>query len=406
MFKSDDRYRTLIFIFIMGLVLRILFAFYLENKIYWDDGFDYDGLATRLLEGKGYVNSDGMATSFRAPGYPFFLALVYLVFGHHFLAVRVIQSILDSLTIIIIASITKLIFNQKAGNFSAFIYTIYPLFVYTAGTFFPTTLFIFLLSSSMFSLFKTEKKPTLLNAVFLGIAFGISALTVPTVLVFFPLALLWLYFNRQNNYQKAILNTGMTVLSLILILSPWIIRNYHVHSKPVLIATNSGYNFWMGNNQWATASSGNTIQRPEYLLEALNQAGSETEKESIYYQDAFKFIKKHPGQFVNLTFQKALNLWRLYPDPGTGYKTKALLSKIVGAVSYAPVLILAILGIILLWHQKKKYIVLLILLFFSFTIMHAFFIAKVRFRLPLDPYLIVLAGYVLSELKLKVFKLS
>ena len=393
MFKNDDKYKTLIVIFILGLLLRILFVFTLEDKIYWDDGFDYDGLATRLIEGKGYVNDDGEITAFRAPGYPYFLAAIYSVFGHQFLAVRIVQCLLDAVSIVVIFFIAQLIFNRRVAVISAAIFIVYPLFVYTASTFFPTTVFILLVSVAMFLILSIEQKGALFKAVLLGVVLGLAALTVPTVLAFVPFAIVWILFRQPRFSFESFLTSSLVFLSLVLTLSPWLLRNYKIYHKPFVIATNGGYNFWMGNNQWATASSGNMIEIPTYLREKLNQAGSDTEKESIYYQHAFEFIKNHPRRFISLTFQKALNLWRLYPTPGTGYKTKALLSKIFGSVSYGPVLVFAILGIFLSWRQKKKYSVLFILLFFSFTMMYALFIAKVRFRLPLDPFLIVLASY-------------
>lgn len=404
MFKNNGSYKTFLVIFLIGLALRILFVLTLEDKIYWDDGFDYDGLATRLIEGKGYVDKDGEFTAFRAPGYPFFLTAIYTIFGHHFLAVRFVQCLLNAVTIIFIFFITRLIFNQSAAIISALLFAVYPLFVYTTSTFFPTTVFIFLLSIIMFLILSIEKKQTTLKVVMLGVMLGLAALTVPTVLVFVPFALSWILFGRRNLNLKTIFSCVVILLSTILTLSPWLLRNFKVYHKPFVIATNGGYNFWMGNNQWASASSGNSIQRPEYLLKKLNQAGSDTQKESIYYQDALEYIKKHPGRLVTLTFKKALNLWRLYPTPDTGYKTNALLSKIIGAMSFGPVLFLAILGILLSWRQKKKYSILFILLFFSFTMMHSLFITKVRFRLPLDPYLIIIASYALSELKIKALK--
>ena len=65
----------------MGLILRILLAFNLADEIYWEDGFDYDGLATRLIEGAGYVTDEGVLSAFRSPGYPFFLTIIYLFLG-------------------------------------------------------------------------------------------------------------------------------------------------------------------------------------------------------------------------------------------------------------------------------------------------------------------------------------
>jgi len=257
MIKNDGRYKTLLVIFVLGLALRILFVLTLEDKIYWADGFDYDGLTTRLIEGKGYVNDDGEITAFRAPGYPYFLAAIYSAFGHHFIAVRIVQCLLDAVSIVVVFFIARLIFNRRVAIISAVIFAVYPLFVYTASTFFPTTIFIFLVSVAMFLILSIEEKQTLFKAVLLGVVLGLAVLTVPTVLAFVPFALAWILFRKRRFSFEYFLASSLVFLSLVLTLSPWLLRNYKIYHTPVVIATNGGYNFWIGNNSQAKAWTGN-----------------------------------------------------------------------------------------------------------------------------------------------------
>lgn len=109
-------------IFLVALVLRLLPVFFTrELGIGLDDMFQYDMLARSLVSGNGfrwyaqpdlaqlapYVNFDltsvdydpvrGVPTSFRAPLYPAFLALVYAISGTgfvRFFAARLTQAIL------------------------------------------------------------------------------------------------------------------------------------------------------------------------------------------------------------------------------------------------------------------------------------------------------------------------
>ena len=397
MIKNYGSDKTLLVIFILGLALRILFTLYLEDKIYWLDGFAYDGLATRLLEGKGYVNQDGVPTAFRAPAYPFFLAFLYATLGHHFWLVRIVQCLIDCATILILFSVSNSIFSRKVAIIAAFIYSIYPLFIYSANTFFPTTLFSLLLSLVILFLIKLDQKLTLSGAASLGIIVGLAALTVPTILFFFPLGIIWLYIAHNQARPKVLFHAAITFLAMLLILSPWLLRNYRIFNKPFVIATNGGYNFWMGNNEKTTASTGNTIKFPASLSQQLAEAGNEVAQERIFYQQGFQFIQQNPARFVKLTFLKVLNLWRLYPNPDTGYKISPTLSKILSIVTYGPVLLLAIAGFILSFSQRKKYVCLMLCLFLSFTVGYALFITKVRFRLPLEPYLIILASFAMTR---------
>lgn len=392
-----DRNRSLILIVVLGLVIRILFALYLENKLYWDDEFDYDRLAAQIIESKIYTNEGGAPTAFRAPGYPLFLALNYAIFGRHFFAVRMVQALVDCLTLILIFIIARQIFNQKVANISALLYVIYPLFIYTASTFFPTTLSILLLALFIYLLVSLRQNRSIGKLMFIGLIAGLSVLTVPTFLAFILLALGWLYFDLKKVDPRRLLSIGIIVFFMILTLLPWLMRNCRVYQKPFLIAANSGYNFWMGNNPWATMTTGNSIRFPDYLAKKLSQAKTEAEQEKIFYEDAFQYVKKNPGKFIFLTFKKAVNLWQLYPTPTTGYKMMATLSKVMSVLSYGPILLLAIFGLMFSWRERREYTFLFILLFVSFTIGYAFFITKARFRLPLDPYLIILASYAMAK---------
>ena len=42
-----------------------------------NDDVQFAGLAERMAEGQGYLNAEGKATSFCAPGYPLLLAAIY-----------------------------------------------------------------------------------------------------------------------------------------------------------------------------------------------------------------------------------------------------------------------------------------------------------------------------------------
>jgi hypothetical protein len=61
-----------------------------------DDMFQYDALAESIRHGEGYTWYGGIPTAARAPLYPLFLAMIYTVFGHQFLAARIVQAMVGS----------------------------------------------------------------------------------------------------------------------------------------------------------------------------------------------------------------------------------------------------------------------------------------------------------------------
>ena len=53
----------------------------------------------------------------------------------------------------------------------------------------------------------------------------------------------------------------LLILSAAAVISPWTLRNYRVHGEWILISSNGGINFWIGNNEQAT---GEFIEPPYF----------------------------------------------------------------------------------------------------------------------------------------------
>jgi hypothetical protein len=92
---------------------------------------------------------------------------------------------------------------------------------------------------------------------------------------------------------------------------------------------------------------------------------------------------------------KFLRFWRLWPyaDEYTDWKFIA-----ASLISYGPVLLLSI--VFLVFYSRKVFRAIVpILLFIAYlTAVHVITIASLRYRLPLEPFLIVFAGYAAARL--------
>ena len=79
-----------------------------------------------------------------------------------------------------------------------------------------------------------------------GFLLGLSVLTVPTVLIFVPLALVSLVTRNFVTTAQRVL-----ILSVIVALqvSAWVARNWIAYDRFVLVNTSAGSNFWAANNE-------------------------------------------------------------------------------------------------------------------------------------------------------------
>jgi len=270
-------------IFIVALILRLIPVFLARGLgIGLDDMFQYDMLARSLAGGHGfrwYAQTDlsqlaafvhfdltsvkdydpslGIPTSFRAPLYPTFLAMVYFFSGtgfSRFFAARVAQAIilgapLAPLTYFVARKLFLHSFaeegsgvrGERVARISAWIVAAYPmLLIYPLGLGTENPFFVLLLVSFLF-LLSTIEEPTTTYFLLSGFFLGLTALTRSVILPFAGLAVFWVWFALKQK-RGAIL----VALAFVLTVAPWIIRNSLLHHKLTGIETSMGYNLYLG----------------------------------------------------------------------------------------------------------------------------------------------------------------
>src|SRR5687768_14374081 len=221
-------------IYLVALILRLIPVIFARGLgIGLDDMFQYDMLARSIVTGNGYrwyaqedlnqlasfVDFDlstvkeydpdrGIPTSFRAPLYPSFLALVYFFSGtdfSRFFAARFAQAVFLGAPLAPLTYwVAQRLFSsplgedkvrvERAARISAWIVACYPmLLVYPLGLGTENPFFILLLTSFFFLLTSMEK-PTTFYFLLSGFFLGLTTLTRSVILPFAGLAILWAWF--------------------------------------------------------------------------------------------------------------------------------------------------------------------------------------------------------------------
>ena len=391
---------TLILIFLLSFALRFVWVLKLGPKLYWEDEYQYDKIATNLLEGKGYTLNGVEPTAYRPPGQPIFLAMLYLSLGHNLLLVRISQSILGSLACLLVYLIcTKLSFSKPCSIIASLLTALYPYNIYAAGSLYPIILITFLLLLATLFLVDAYSRYNRLTLIGAGICLGLGALTTTHIFVLFLYIPFWLILSpRLFTLKKKLTYLSIVSITFALTVAPWFGRNFYVFHK-ITFSTNGGYNFWLGNNQVATSTSGRRLSPPVELSKKLDLAASEVAKEEIFIKEALDFIKENPARFLQLSLEKALKFFSFYPETATQNEHTNNKTKIISILSYGPILIFGILGMYTL-RRRWKELSIFFWYFFSFMLLCSFTISKIRFRLPLDIYLIIFSSsfiYMLME---------
>jgi 4-amino-4-deoxy-L-arabinose transferase-like glycosyltransferase len=406
-------------IYLAALLLRILPVIFSRGLgIGLDDMFQYDMLARSLAGGHGfrwyaqadlnqiasYVDFDltsitnydpalGVPTSFRAPLYPAFLAIVYFLNGtdfSRFFAARLAQAILLGAPLAPLTyRVSNKLFPKSEGSakLSGWIIAGYPiLLVYPLGLGTENPFFVLLLASVLL-LLKSIERPTPINFLFSGVLLGLAALTRSVILLFAFSAFCLLFVLHG---KRAVI----AVFSFAIVITPWMVRNSLLHHKPTGIETSMGYNLYLG---YHPAGNGSFVFGPSLdLLSILDDA----ERDRLGTEQALGFIREQPERFIPLAINRLGFFFGLekrvlmyfYSNNLIGFVPLPLLLTI-SAILLLPFVLLSIsaaLGLSLLRGNPGH--LLLVFLLAGYLLPHVFILAEDRFHLALVPLIAILAA--------------
>ena len=187
-----------------------------------------------------------------------------------------------------------------------------------------------------------------------------------------------------SRHLKVLERAGLVVRGCVAARAPWWVRNARIHGRFVAATTECGYTLWVTNNERADGSGHCFLPRPPGEFDGL----TESEIDRLFWRKGVAYIRAHPAHFVRLAGAKFVRFWR--PWPHTDEVGAAV--AVVGGVSFVPLLLLALWGLARSRAQWRP-VLLFVLLFGYYTALHMVFMAITRYRVPMMPYVIVLAAW-------------
>jgi hypothetical protein len=186
------------------------------------------------------------------------------------------------------------------------------------------------------------------------------------------------------------------VLLAATVLFPWAYRNSQVIHRWVWTTTNAGVTLYDGWNPDATGASDQSV------LLALPQIRSMTEAErSDYLADrATGFAKEDWKRSAKLALVKAGRTWSPLPLSAEYGDWK---HRLVGILFAVPLDLLALLGI-LRGRMSRSAKLLLLTPVIYFTVVHMATVGSLRYRLPLEPIVAILAAAGVGALRIERLK--
>ena len=321
-----DRFDALWLVLIVGVafVLRLVYIHQLRASPYFDapamDPLFHHDWARAFAAGETYW--DG--AYFRAPLYPWFLGLIYKIFGtDNALAPRIVQAGFGSLSCGMLYLLGRLVFSRVAGILAGLAAATYWIFMYFEGELLIPVLIMFLDLVLLWLLLWTGDRKSPLAWVVCGLALGVSAIARPNILLLAPALVVWIFVLHRRRWKRAFGYSICLFFGTFAPILPVTIRNYVVADELVLIATQGGVNFYIGNN---LQSDGKTAVIPgdpggwwpcyEAQIARAEQAmGRPLEAAEVsqwYFRQTLRFFLEQPIPAAKLLLKKLGYFWSYY----------------------------------------------------------------------------------------------
>jgi 4-amino-4-deoxy-L-arabinose transferase-like glycosyltransferase len=273
------------------------------------------------------------------------------------------------------------------------------LIVYNVSKAHPLTFDALFFTLAMLQAFRLRERTTARRAIEFGVIIGAGALCRATLIIFLPLAALWLIWVLRSQALKpvirAVLIAGVCTTAIIV---PWTIRCSLLHHRFVFMITTDAEDFWRGNNPNATGVTYATTEKT--VLEMLppeEGADLRTQPDELAEADWFStrsraFIREHPGRFIQLTALKFFYFWWRAPLTGIEYPN----SWFIGYMAYYLVIVFSsLIGFYAVWRiggSARQHLVLIGVFLFALSLLQSLYYVEGRHRWAVEPILIAVSG--------------
>ncbi len=351
---------------------------------------NWAAIAQSLVEGHGYavrsnLTGEMIPVAYRPPLYPLFLAGVFRVAGVSEHAGLLAGLALDGLVAVVILLVGWLASGRiwtgiLAGLFYTFHFPEWNDVVRLLGT----PIYTLLVGVLLLVLWGTLVRPSARRFAATGLVTGLIGLARPTGPFILLVVLAWLWFAIPVSRGQRLRWLGGTLLCFLLVLSPWVVRNYAVFGKLVLSDTNGGINLYL-------STLGATPYQPRSVYPAELQARlanvNEFEADRIQREEAIRNILADPASYARLCAKRLIMFFFRLRSPESDWIPTPK-SVLMGGPFY----LLAFLG---WWRTKgrQRTFATFLALFVLYTaLLHVPIMAQPRLFFPVLPCLAPLAA--------------
>ncbi len=377
------------------------------NEIGVDSPFYLQSAMSLLKNGLSSQN-----VAYESTQYPLFLAFSLFFFGLQTFTVKLIQVLLDVVTVLGIYNICGLLSMKMPARILATAgYALYGLAIFYTGLVLDTTLLTFFFTMAVWAFLAARKNGRSATYFLAGVLFGATLLFKPHTLFCLFFVLLSLFFLREKTARWKAKRGLLFFCGVLIALSPASIRNHASNGSwspfpPAIF----GIHFYMSYSPDARGfyprveglSNMPIATVKESILKAereTNKSMTPAESSSYWTQKGLKFIQSDPRKFLGLVAAKVGYFWnqKEIANNVDYYFLKEYVPifrfPFLGFGALAP---FALAGILFCVFRRTEAKIVAVMLLLYMTVVVGLTFGD-RYRLPCIPLIAVLAAYGLQE---------
>jgi hypothetical protein len=289
---------------------------------------------------------------------------------------------LSTAMIWLIYQLANAIFADKQTAFLAAVFTaIYPTFIFFSIVGLTETLFMTLLVAAYVCWYRNAYAAAAILSVLSILTRPIIDPLAPLLVVYFSLAI------QKLSIKAALKNLAVYAGIYCVLMAPWWLHNYNAYHGFVRLNPGSGVALYSANNP-SNLTGGMDINL-QVSMAPFNEIADPVARDKAMRNAAFNYIQENPMRFVIQAFKRFQRFW--YPWPHT-QEYSANIYKVISLCSFVPVLLMALVFLILEGRVYFRRIAPLLMFIAYLTSVHMVFPGSLRYRLPLEPFLVILAA--------------
>jgi hypothetical protein len=372
--RSPEAARALLLgIILVGALLRVLWQFF-------GPATDTPDTAVYIATGDALFATGRMSSVVYMPLYPILIHLA----GYH--GIVWLQLLLSTVTILLVHRVALALWNDGlAALLSAALVALHPVLIYYANLRLSETAFIFFFTLAVMLIYESR--------VFLAaLAFVLANLVRPSFDYILPLLIITGVFATAkapslSSYARSL---AVFAATYIAVMSPWWLHNYEKYGRFIRLDLAGGITAVLENSRSFEQHGLDWSVDPPW--EAFDHIADPVAKDEAMKTAALAYVRAHPWKWFANDFDRLRRFLTPWPGPSIG-----TFQKIVCTLATLPFMLGALFSIGMLRSRWRRALPVLLPIAFL-TALHVSTHALMRYRLPLDPLLIVLAGAPLALL--------